>query len=104
MRVVCFYHKETGRFDGGHPMTPDPKLIAPNTPADHSAIEGDHFDALSQRVDVKTGEVKSRGRPAPTSQANAGRLIAMRSVGSGRRRWLRRRELMFQSVLHFTDV
>ena len=59
-------------------MTPDPKLIAPNTPADHIAIEGDHLDALSQRVDVKNGEVKSSGRPAPTSQANAGRLIAMR--------------------------
>jgi hypothetical protein len=66
MRVVWFYHKETGLFHGRSLMTQDPKLIAPNTPVDHIAIEGDHFDALSQRVDVKTGKVVDRLPPQPS--------------------------------------
>ena len=66
MRVVWFYHKETGLFHGRHLMTQDPKLIAPNTPADHIAIEGDHFDVITQRVDVKTGEIVDRPPPRPS--------------------------------------
>jgi len=66
MRVISFYHKETGLFHGRQLMTADPKLIASNTPPDHIAIEGDHFDAQSQRVDVKTGQVVDRVPPKPS--------------------------------------
>jgi hypothetical protein len=57
MRVVSFYHRESGLFHPRHLMAADPKLIALNTPADHIAIDGDHYDRLSQRIDVKTGEL-----------------------------------------------
>ena len=67
MRVVWFYHKETGLFHGRNLMTQDPKLIAPNTPVDHIAIEGDHFDVMTQRVDVKTGEILDRLPPRPSN-------------------------------------
>ena len=66
MRVIWFYHKETGLFHGRHLMTQDPKLIAPNTPADHIAIEGDDFDVVTQRVDVKTGAIVDRLPPQPS--------------------------------------
>jgi len=66
MRVIWFYHKDTGLFHGRHLMTSDPSLIAPNTPPDHIAIEGDHFDAISQRVDVATGKVIDRVPPQPS--------------------------------------
>jgi hypothetical protein len=57
MRVVSFYHKVTGRFHARHLMSSDAKSIVLNTPLDHIAMDGDHFDRLSQRVDVKTGKV-----------------------------------------------
>ena len=66
LRVIWFYHKDTGLFHGRHLMTSDPKLIASNTPADYIAIEGDHFDAISQRVDVATGKVVDRLPPQPS--------------------------------------
>jgi hypothetical protein len=67
MRVIWFYHKDTGLFHGRNLMTDDSQLIAPNTPADYIAIEGDHFDLLSQRVDVATGLVVDRLPPQPSS-------------------------------------
>lgn len=66
MRVIWFYHKDTGLFHGRNLMTSDPKLITPNTPPDYIAIEGDHFDAISQRVDVATGKVVDRVPPQPS--------------------------------------
>lgn len=66
MRVIWFYHKDTGLFHGRNLMTSDPKLIAPNTPPHHIAIEGDHFDPISQRVDVATGTVVDRLPPRPS--------------------------------------
>jgi hypothetical protein len=57
MRVVSFYHKVTGMFHARHLMSSDAKAIALNTPHDHIALDGDHFDRLSQRMDVETGKV-----------------------------------------------
>jgi hypothetical protein len=66
MRVVSFYHKGTGMFHARHLMTSDPKVIPLNTPPDHIAIDGDHFDPRSQRVDVATGEVIDQLPPQPS--------------------------------------
>jgi hypothetical protein len=57
MRVVSFYHKVSGLFHARHLMSSDAKSIVLNTPRDHIAIDGDHFDRLSQRIDIKTGKV-----------------------------------------------
>jgi hypothetical protein len=57
MRVVSFYHKVSGLFHARHLMSSDAKSIVLNTPNDHVAIDGDHFDRLSQRIDIKTGQV-----------------------------------------------
>jgi hypothetical protein len=66
MRVIWFYHQDTGLFHGRTLMTSDPKMIAPNTPPGHVAIEGDHFDPVSQRVDVASGQVVDRLPPQPS--------------------------------------
>jgi hypothetical protein len=66
MRIISFYHKDTGLFHGRNLMTSDSRLIAPNTPPDHIAIEGDHFDPMSQRIDVATGQVVDRVPPQPS--------------------------------------
>jgi len=66
MRVVSFYHRETGLFSGRHLMVSDPALIPLNTPQDHIAIEGDHYDPLTQRVDVTTGKVVDHLPPKPS--------------------------------------
>jgi hypothetical protein len=66
MRVIWFYHKDTGLFHGRNLMTDNPDLIAPNTPRDHIAIEGDNFDLVSQRIDVATGLVVDRLPPQPS--------------------------------------
>jgi hypothetical protein len=66
MRVIWFYHNDTGLFDGRNLMTDSPDLIAPNTPRDYVAIEGDNFDLLSRRVDVATGLVVDRLPPQPS--------------------------------------
>jgi hypothetical protein len=47
-------------------LTENSDLIAPNTPRDHIAIEGDNFDLLSQRVGVATGLVVDRLPPQPS--------------------------------------
>ena len=52
-----FYHKVTGLFHARHLMSSDARAITLNTPHDHIALDGDHFDRLSQRMDVKTGMV-----------------------------------------------
>jgi len=57
LRVVSFYHKLTGLFHPRHLMSSDAKTIALNTPQYHIAIDGDHFDRLSQRIDITTGKV-----------------------------------------------
>jgi hypothetical protein len=68
MRVIWFYHKDTGLFHGRNLMTDNPDLIAPNTPRDHIALEGDNFDILSQRVDVATGLVVDWLPPQPSPE------------------------------------
>jgi hypothetical protein len=74
MRVIWFYHKDTGLFHGRTLMTDNPDLIAPNTPRDHIALEGDNFDLLSQRVDVASGRVVDRlpPQPSPNHEWNTG--------------------------------
>jgi hypothetical protein len=67
MHVVSFYHRETGLFNGRHLMVSDPAMIALNTPPDHIAIEGDHYDPLTQRVDVATGKVIDHIPPQPSA-------------------------------------
>lgn len=57
MRVVSFYHKVSGLFHPRHLMSSDAKSIALNTPPDHIAIDGDHYDRLSQRIDIDTGKL-----------------------------------------------
>jgi hypothetical protein len=66
MYVVSFYHRETGMFNGRHLMVSDPAMIALNTPPDHVVMEGDHYDPLTQRVDVTTGKVIDHLPPPPT--------------------------------------
>jgi hypothetical protein len=66
MKVVSFYHRETGLFNGRHLMVSDPAMIPLNTPPDHIAIDGDHYDALTQRVDVATGKVIDHIPPQPS--------------------------------------
>jgi hypothetical protein len=63
---VSFYHRETGMFNGRHLMVSDPAMIPLNTPPDHIAIEGDHYDPLTQRVDVSTGKVIDHIPPKPS--------------------------------------
>jgi hypothetical protein len=57
IRVVSFYHKVSGMFHARHLMSSDTKWIELNTPRDHIAIDGDHYDRLSQRIDIKTGKL-----------------------------------------------
>lgn len=66
MLVVSFYHRETGIFNGRHLMVSDASMIPLNTPPDHVAIDGDHYDPLTQRVDVKTGKVIDHLPPKPS--------------------------------------
>jgi hypothetical protein len=66
MTVVSFYHRETGMFNGRHLMVSDPAMIPLNTPPDHIAIEGDHYDHQTQRVDVNTGKVIDHIPPKPS--------------------------------------
>jgi hypothetical protein len=66
MRVVSFYHKVSGLFHARHLMSSDAKSITLNTPSDHIAIDGDHFDRLSQRIDIKTGKVVDLLPPQPS--------------------------------------
>jgi len=66
MLVVSFYHRETGIFSGRHLMVSDPSMIPLNTPANHVAIEGDHYDPLTQRIDVATGKVVDHLPPKPS--------------------------------------
>jgi len=66
MNKVSFYHKGTGIFRDYQFMTSKDELIALNTPPDHAAIEG-HFDHLSQKVDVESGEVVDHQPPAPSA-------------------------------------
>ncbi len=67
MYVVSFYHRETGLFSGRHLMVSDPEMITQNTPPDHVAIEGDHFDPTTQKVDVATGQVVDQLPPQPSA-------------------------------------
>jgi hypothetical protein len=66
MKVVSFYHRETGMFNGRHLMVSDPAMIPLNTPPEHIAIEGDHYDPMTQRVDVGTGRVIDHIPPQPS--------------------------------------
>jgi hypothetical protein len=66
IRVVSFYHSITGVFHPRHVMSSDPETIAANTPPEHVAIDGDHFDPFTQKVDVKTGQIVDQLPPAPS--------------------------------------
>jgi hypothetical protein len=55
MKVVSFYNKTTGLFNGTHFVASDDSAVEMNTPADHVAIEG-HHDHLSRRVDIENPE------------------------------------------------
>jgi hypothetical protein len=68
MYVVSFYHRETGLFSGRHLMVSDPEMIALNTPPDHVAIDGDHYDPATQKVDVATGLVVDNLSPQPSPE------------------------------------
>lgn len=65
-RVVSFYHCTTGIFHPRHVMCTDLETITLNTPPDHIPIEGDHFDPLTQRVDVETGRIVDQLPPPPS--------------------------------------
>lgn len=73
MRVVSFYHKVSGLFHARHLMSSDAESITLNTPRDHIAIDGDHFDRLSQRIDIKTGNVVDQlpAQPSDDHEWNA---------------------------------
>jgi len=75
MTVVSFYHRETGLFSGRHLMVSDPAMIPLNTPPDHIAIDGDHHDPLTQRVDVATGKVIDHIPPQPSPDHEWNSLI-----------------------------
>jgi hypothetical protein len=54
MRMVSFFNKGTGLFNGSHMICSDDAAVALNTPPDHIAIDG-HHDHLSKCVDVFCG-------------------------------------------------
>ena len=91
MRVVSFYHRVTGLFHARHLMSSDAKSIALNTPRDHIAMDGDHFDRLSQRVDIKTGKVIDQlpAQPSADHEWNA-----------TDRRWRLKPEVVAQQEAH----
>lgn len=51
MKLLSFYHKDTGLLNGQHLLVSDENVVALNTPADHLPVEG-HLDCLSQKVDL----------------------------------------------------
>lgn len=66
MKRYSFYHRETGAIHSMSVGATDQNDAALNTPADHIAIDG-HFDALSQRVDIATGDVIDYQPPPPSA-------------------------------------
>jgi len=66
VRMISYYHKDTGMFKDHHLTASDDKMVALNTPTDHIAIEG-HHDHLSRCVDIKTGEIVDYQPPQPSS-------------------------------------
>lgn len=57
MKVVRFYHRETGLFHRTRVILSDDAAVALNTPANHIAIDDSReppIDPLSQRMDVST--------------------------------------------------
>jgi hypothetical protein len=66
MRVVSFYHKETGLLADSRILASDDATVVLNTPANHGVIEG-HHDHLSTRVDVATGEILDYQPPSPST-------------------------------------
>ena len=59
--------------DGRKPAANGEPSIALNTPRDHIAIDGDHYDRLSQRIDIKTGNVVDQlpAQPSDDHEWNA---------------------------------
>lgn len=68
MRVVSFYHKESGVLHDKIVMTSSDDAVEVNTPPDHIAIDGAH-DSKCKRVDIATGEVVDYTPPAPSAEA-----------------------------------
>lgn len=65
MKSHSFADKETGLFSGVHFSTSNSEMLEANTPAGHFAVEG-HYDHLSQRADIATGEVVDYQPPRPS--------------------------------------
>lgn len=66
MKIVSFYHRDTGVIHPNQIMVSDDGAVALNTPPDHLPIDG-HYDYQSQRVDIATGELIDYQPPAPSA-------------------------------------
>jgi hypothetical protein len=67
MKSYSFYHRDTGLLKDVVFSTDDETQLVNNIPADHVALEGQH-DALSKRVDVRTGLVIDYQPPSPSPE------------------------------------
>jgi hypothetical protein len=65
MRMVSYYDNVTGLFNGDQVIVSDNAAIESHTPAGHTAIDG-HYDSLSQRIDLATGQVVDYQPPPPS--------------------------------------
>lgn len=76
--TYSFYDESTGAI-AARTFSGSARLLALNTPKGHRAIEG-HFDRLSQRVDIETGEVVERVRPAEEVAAERAAATAVNAA------------------------
>jgi hypothetical protein len=67
VKIVSFYHKDTGMLHGSQLVVSDDSLVKANTPTDHLPIDG-HHDPLSKRVNIATGELMDYQPPTPSSE------------------------------------
>jgi hypothetical protein len=65
MKQASFYDAATGRFDGQQVLASSDAIKA-MVPDGFIAIDG-HYDPLTQRVDIATGEVVDYQPPAPSA-------------------------------------
>jgi hypothetical protein len=67
----------SGLFHARHLMSSDDTSIVLNTARDHIAIDGDHPDRRSQRIDAKTGKVIDPLPAQPVSITSGTRPIGV---------------------------
>jgi hypothetical protein len=67
VKILSFYHKDTGIFIGNQMILSDDSMVKANTPPDHIAIDG-HHDHMRKRVNVETGEVIDYQPPPPSAE------------------------------------